>query len=101
MRCLNIKGSGTLVFRLSICFSSTVNGGWSEEGCSLKKSDDNKIICVCNHLTNFAVLMQVGENEVCSEQVNKYEKLGLYINTFASCKEVRIPEFYAIFAQTI
>ncbi|XP_015773509.1 PREDICTED: adhesion G-protein coupled receptor G2-like [Acropora digitifera] len=38
--------------------NSTVNGNWSEEGCSLKKSDDNKIICVCNHLTNFAVLMQ-------------------------------------------
>ena len=70
MRCLHITGSSNLSLASAyVNFSSTVNGNWSEEGCSLNKSDDNKIICVCNHLTNFAVLMQVGENEVCGEQV--------------------------------
>ena len=59
----------------TVCFRSAVNGNWSREGCSLEKSDDNKIICTCNHLTNFAVLMQVGENEVCSEQVTTPSKL--------------------------
>ncbi|XP_067048242.1 adhesion G protein-coupled receptor E3-like [Acropora muricata] len=60
--------------------NSTVNGNWSEEGCSLKKSDDNKIICVCNHLTNFAVLMQVGENEVSPRHL-----IAMEIITYVGC----------------
>ena len=34
-------------------------GGWSNDGCyqSLDNSDDNNIVCKCNHLTNFAMLM--------------------------------------------
>ncbi|XP_044181264.1 adhesion G protein-coupled receptor L4-like [Acropora millepora] len=60
--------------------NSTVNGNWSEEGCSLKKSDDNKIICVCNHLTNFAVLMQVGENKVSQKHL-----IAMEIITYVGC----------------
>ncbi|XP_015773512.1 PREDICTED: adhesion G-protein coupled receptor D1-like isoform X1 [Acropora digitifera] len=60
--------------------NSTVNGNWSEEGCSLKKSDDNKIICVCNHLTNFAVLMQVGENKVLRKHL-----IAMEIITYVGC----------------
>ncbi|XP_067046688.1 adhesion G-protein coupled receptor D1-like isoform X1 [Acropora muricata] len=59
---------------------STVNGNWSQEGCSLKKSDDNKTICVCNHLTNFAVLMQVGENEVSRKHL-----ITMEIITYVGC----------------
>ncbi|XP_053385920.1 adhesion G protein-coupled receptor L3-like isoform X2 [Mercenaria mercenaria] len=34
-------------------------GFWSEEGCQQKEDDQNKgtVVCVCEHLTNFAVLM--------------------------------------------
>ena len=39
-----------------------MNGSWSRKGCSLMEKDHNKIICSCNHLTNFAVMMQVGKN---------------------------------------
>ncbi|XP_015773520.1 PREDICTED: adhesion G protein-coupled receptor L4-like isoform X8 [Acropora digitifera] len=60
--------------------TSTVNGNWSDEGCSLKKSDDNKIICVCNHLTNFAVLMQVAENEVSRKHL-----IAMEIITYVGC----------------
>ncbi|XP_074608040.1 uncharacterized protein LOC141860749 [Acropora palmata] len=42
---------------------SAFNGSWSRKGCSLVKSDDNETICTCNHLTNFAILMQVGKLE--------------------------------------
>ena len=35
-------------------------GGWSTEGCSrvVRVEDDaGKVVCDCNHLTNFAVLL--------------------------------------------
>ena len=31
-------------------------GGWDTDGCNLTREDD-RIICKCNHLTNFAVLI--------------------------------------------
>ncbi|XP_076340873.1 latrophilin Cirl-like isoform X2 [Tachypleus tridentatus] len=32
---------------------------WSGEGCWVKKSNISHTVCACNHLTNFAVLMEV------------------------------------------
>ena len=32
-------------------------GSWSFEGCKLQKGSSQLITCLCNHLTNFAVLM--------------------------------------------
>ncbi|XP_033111626.1 adhesion G-protein coupled receptor G6-like isoform X2 [Anneissia japonica] len=34
-------------------------GGWSSEGCSVDSSNDTSTVCVCNHLTNFALLMDI------------------------------------------
>ncbi|XP_038058916.1 adhesion G-protein coupled receptor G2-like isoform X5 [Patiria miniata] len=37
-------------------------GGWSTEGCSLDSGndiDDSNVVCKCNHLTNFAMLMDI------------------------------------------
>ncbi|XP_031569695.1 uncharacterized protein LOC116304162 isoform X2 [Actinia tenebrosa] len=34
-------------------------GAWSRDGCSLSSRDGSKITCECNHLTNFAVLMDI------------------------------------------
>ena len=51
------------LFSLSYC-RFDVNGSWSKRGCSLVKKIDNEITCSCNHLTNFAVLMQIGSKEV-------------------------------------
>ncbi|XP_015773523.1 PREDICTED: adhesion G protein-coupled receptor L3-like isoform X1 [Acropora digitifera] len=61
---------------------SAVNGSWSTKGCSLVKYNNNETICACNHLTNFAVLMQVGEleNEITSEHL-----VALEIITYVGC----------------
>ncbi|XP_067046687.1 adhesion G protein-coupled receptor L4-like [Acropora muricata] len=57
---------------------SAVNGSWSTKGCSLLKYNDNETICACNHLTNFAVLMQVGglENEITPEHLVAMETIA-------------------------
>lgn len=31
---------------------------WTERGCKVKLSDQQKTVCLCNHLTNFAILMR-------------------------------------------
>ncbi|NXH51598.1 AGRG2 protein, partial [Rhabdornis inornatus] len=35
------------------------HGGWSYEGCTVKESRVNETVCSCNHLTSFAVLMDL------------------------------------------
>nr|XP_034953730.1 adhesion G-protein coupled receptor D1 isoform X2 [Zootoca vivipara] len=38
---------------------SNGSGVWSNEGCVRDEGDANYSVCLCNHLTNFAILMQV------------------------------------------
>ena len=103
---------GTLVYKNGIrcpkcdrslypVFRSAVNGSWSTKGCSLVKSNDNETICACNHLTNFAVLMQVGElkKEVCSEQVTW--KIGSGFQRFCLMEGNLHSGIQAILAKTI
>ncbi|XP_031983773.1 adhesion G-protein coupled receptor D1 isoform X4 [Corvus moneduloides] len=44
---------------------SNGTGIWSNEGCVLESGDLNYSVCLCNHLTNFAILMQVVPLKVC------------------------------------
>ena len=46
-----------------------MNGSWSGKGCSLVKKVNKEVTCTCNHLTNFAVLMQVGGNKVGEKSI--------------------------------
>ena len=47
-----------------LIFSSS-NGSWSTDGCTvLNDSSMLSTVCSCNHLTNFAVLMQYKDIEV-------------------------------------
>ncbi|XP_046839049.1 uncharacterized protein LOC124433295 [Xenia sp. Carnegie-2017] len=39
--------------------ASAGKGNWSNKGCKLKRIYGNTIECVCDHMTNFAVLMDV------------------------------------------
>ncbi|XP_032399273.1 adhesion G protein-coupled receptor F5 [Etheostoma spectabile] len=38
-------------------FWDTTTSKWSSEGCTANSSDGNRIVCDCNHLTSFSVLM--------------------------------------------
>ncbi|XP_053395243.1 adhesion G protein-coupled receptor L4-like isoform X2 [Mercenaria mercenaria] len=40
-------------------FSLGYTGAWSRKGCSLKDYNDTHTTCQCDHLTNFAVLMDI------------------------------------------
>ncbi|CAH3181492.1 unnamed protein product [Porites lobata] len=71
-------------------------GYWSKRGCSLVKKIDNEITCSCNHLTYFAVLMQIGSNEVFSGHKDKLEVI-----TYVGCAFSLVGEALAIVAYWI
>ncbi|GAA6079153.1 adhesion G-protein coupled receptor G2 [Tachysurus ichikawai] len=53
-------------------------GGWNSSGCFLLNSTDNEIKCSCNHLTSFAVLMDISRGGVT-------DKLQGTILSFITC----------------
>ncbi|XP_078355773.1 adhesion G protein-coupled receptor L4-like, partial [Oculina patagonica] len=44
-------------------FSHPANGSWSGDGCSLVDSNSSHVVCTCNHLTNFAILMNIKQHK--------------------------------------
>ncbi|XP_078620666.1 uncharacterized protein LOC144887358 isoform X2 [Branchiostoma floridae x Branchiostoma japonicum] len=40
-------------------FNAGGGGAWSTEGCDFVGIDNDRVVCECNHLTNFAVLMDI------------------------------------------
>ncbi|KAI8482535.1 hypothetical protein Bbelb_397710 [Branchiostoma belcheri] len=47
---------------------ATEENQWSAEGCEVEESTDTCTICSCNHLTNFAILMQPVDLELTDDQ---------------------------------
>ena len=45
-------------------------GRWSDKGCHVEEDDELTVECRCDHLTNFAILMQVKEFEVSLDFFN-------------------------------
>ncbi|KAM7449250.1 hypothetical protein ABFA07_002808 [Porites harrisoni] len=45
-------------------YSHPNNGSWSGNGCSLVKTNGSHVVCTCNHLTNFAILMNIKPQEI-------------------------------------
>lgn len=43
---------------------------WSDDGCWVQTSNTSHTICACNHLTNFAVVMEVTDVRVSSLNEN-------------------------------
>nr|XP_029133071.1 adhesion G-protein coupled receptor G2 [Labrus bergylta] len=42
------------------------SGGWNQDGCSVLKSTDNETVCGCNHLTSFAILLDLSRTPLTS-----------------------------------
>uniref|UniRef100_A0A8B9K459 Adhesion G protein-coupled receptor D1 n=1 Tax=Astyanax mexicanus TaxID=7994 RepID=A0A8B9K459_ASTMX len=59
---------------------SSKEGVWSNEGCMRTGGNLSYSICVCNHLTNFAILMQVVPVELA-----KSHQIALSTITYVGC----------------
>ena len=56
-------------FLTVVCMCALVSriggtGGWSSKGCEVLNRNNSHISCQCNHLTSFAVLMDISKREV-------------------------------------
>uniref|UniRef100_A0A8C3LMI2 Adhesion G-protein coupled receptor D1 n=1 Tax=Chrysolophus pictus TaxID=9089 RepID=A0A8C3LMI2_CHRPC len=56
---LALNKSNRVHFYCAFLDYSNGTGVWSNEGCVRESGDLNYSVCLCNHLTNFAILMQV------------------------------------------
>ncbi|XP_073523555.1 adhesion G-protein coupled receptor G2 isoform X2 [Phyllobates terribilis] len=56
-------------------------GGWSSYGCIVANTTQSETICKCNHLTSFAVLLNVSPNE----QLSPENLLVLTFITYIGC----------------
>ncbi|NXL42285.1 AGRG2 protein, partial [Podilymbus podiceps] len=57
------------------------HGGWSYEGCIVKESRVNETVCSCNHLTSFAVLLNLYGNT----PLNPTQELVLTFISYIGC----------------
>ncbi|XP_068456268.1 adhesion G-protein coupled receptor G2 [Clinocottus analis] len=44
------------------------SGGWNSKGCFVRNSTDNETVCACNHLTSFAILLDLSRDTVISRE---------------------------------
>lgn len=56
------------------------HSAWSDEGCQIQKTNETHTVCECNHLTNFAVLM-----DVHAIRLNIAHQVALQIITYIGC----------------
>ncbi|XP_043259222.1 latrophilin Cirl-like isoform X4 [Colletes gigas] len=61
-------------------FWDYILSAWSEEGCLIRKTNETHTICECNHLTNFAVLM-----DVHAVRLDIAHQVALQIITYIGC----------------
>ena len=60
--------------------------GWSGEGCYASSITSSETVCVCNHLTHFAVLMDFTDtsSELVSLNVLLWMFIGIYFKNVSS-----------------
>ncbi|NXP24118.1 AGRD2 protein, partial [Scytalopus superciliaris] len=74
-------GGNFCVFSLFLLHVSPDAGGmWSTAGCSVVTSLRDSTVCLCNHTTNFAILLQVHEMQTTTK-----EEFTLQTLTFIGC----------------
>ncbi|XP_050934482.1 adhesion G-protein coupled receptor G2 isoform X2 [Lates calcarifer] len=57
------------------------SGGWNPNGCSVQNSTDNETICGCDHLTSFAILLDLSRKPV----TNRVQATILTFITYIGC----------------
>lgn len=66
-----------IIVDMSICaFRIGGTGGWSSKGCEVLERNNSHISCQCNHMTSFAVLMDVSKREVARSHGHGLEHRG-------------------------
>ncbi|KAJ7370063.1 hypothetical protein OS493_034271 [Desmophyllum pertusum] len=67
------------------------DGAWSKKGCSLVEETEEHTTCSCNHLTNFAVLLEVGETKLSDD-----DRFALEMVTYIGCSLSFVGEMLTI-----
>ena len=65
------RSHGDLTQYVSTYSDNKSTGEWSDRGCSLVNSTSTLSVCVCNHLTHFAILLS-------PKEVNVTHPIGLH-----------------------
>uniref|UniRef100_A0A8C2ZVZ9 Si:dkey-259j3.5 n=1 Tax=Cyclopterus lumpus TaxID=8103 RepID=A0A8C2ZVZ9_CYCLU len=64
---IHLRNSDETVVHL--CFlPADKSGGWNPKGCFVRNSTDNETVCSCNHLTSFAILLDLAREIVISRK---------------------------------
>lgn len=69
-------------------FSATslpgLKGAWSNQGCQLSKEQnyDDYVTCECNHLTNFALLLDVSQTALNAKALSIVTTIGCGVSLF-------------------
>ncbi|XP_076845169.1 adhesion G-protein coupled receptor D1 isoform X2 [Brachyhypopomus gauderio] len=75
-----LNQSSTVLLYCAFLDYSSKEGVWSNEGCIRTRGNLSYSECVCNHLTNFAILMQVIPMEL-----SKNHQVALSTITYVGC----------------
>ncbi|NXB82577.1 AGRD2 protein, partial [Donacobius atricapilla] len=78
---VEVKGNFCVFSLFLLHVSPDAGGMWSTAGCSVVMSLPDSTACFCNHTTNFAILLQVYEQE----QRTTKEEFTLQTLTFIGC----------------
>ncbi|CAG0884865.1 unnamed protein product [Cyprideis torosa] len=70
---------------LQCVFWNTTSRTWDDGGCITKKISQREVRCVCNHLTNFAVLLDVSGNMQLTEEGSLVNNLFKALTILCSC----------------
>ncbi|XP_022110282.1 adhesion G-protein coupled receptor D1-like [Acanthaster planci] len=71
--------------------SNETSGGWSNKGCHLISDTETFVTCSCDHMTSFAVLVQVVDIEISEEDSHALNVISLVgcifsiLGTFLTC----------------
>lgn len=79
-----------------VFFSATavpgLKGAWSNQGCQRSKEQnyEDYVTCECNHLTNFALLLDVSQTSVNTEAISVVTTIGCGMSLFGLALTVTV-----------